>query len=106
MATSMRFSFSRYSNYIRSRLPVRRFSTTRRLMSQHWQQEGVPGSNLPFSIKNKYWLTFLTTVYFASALNAPFILLAITLKRIYTPQVELGTQVLSTKFCVDEAEED
>ncbi|BFY97648.1 hypothetical protein BsWGS_00688 [Bradybaena similaris] len=90
---------------MRGKAPVRQISTTRRLLSEHWQQEGIPGANLPFSLENKYKLTLLMTVYFASGLNAPFIILVITFKRMYAPQVNLGSQVLTQVICFDSAEE-
>ncbi|CRK95322.1 CLUMA_CG008637, isoform A [Clunio marinus] len=36
---------------------------------------GVPGSNLPFDISNRYKLTALFIVFFGSGLGAPFLIL-------------------------------
>ncbi|KAK3756892.1 hypothetical protein RRG08_011465 [Elysia crispata] len=57
-----------------SRSLVRRFTTSAVRRSQEWQQQGVPGSNLPFDINNKYKLTALFVVFFGSGLSAPFII--------------------------------
>nr|KAI8729605.1 cytochrome c oxidase subunit 7C; mitochondrial-like isoform X4 [Biomphalaria glabrata] len=47
-----------------SRLFVRQFKTSTVSRSQGWQQEGIPGSNLPFDIRNKTKLTiYFITVY-------------------------------------------
>jgi cytochrome c oxidase subunit 7c len=40
----------------------------------HIEQKGIPGSNLPFDIRNRYKLTAVFVIYFASGLAAPFIL--------------------------------
>ncbi|XP_059168231.1 cytochrome c oxidase subunit 7C, mitochondrial-like [Physella acuta] len=58
-----------------SRVLVRRFTTSAARRSQEWQQEGVPGSNLPFNIHNKTKLTLYFILFFGSGLTAPFILL-------------------------------
>ncbi|KAK7497811.1 hypothetical protein BaRGS_00010945 [Batillaria attramentaria] len=55
---------------------ARKFSTTalRRVDSQDWKQYGVPGSNIPFDITNRYKLTAYFCVYFGIGFNAPFLL--------------------------------
>ncbi|GFS00347.1 cytochrome c oxidase subunit 7C, mitochondrial [Elysia marginata] len=53
---------------------VRRFTTSAVRRSQEWQQQGVPGSNLPFDINNKYKLTAMFVLFFGSGLSAPFII--------------------------------
>ncbi|BFZ26062.1 hypothetical protein BsWGS_29101 [Bradybaena similaris] len=58
-----------------SRALVRRFSTTAARRSQEWQQEGIPGSNLPFDINNKYKLTVYFVLFFGSGLSAPFLIM-------------------------------
>ncbi|XP_067653569.1 cytochrome c oxidase subunit 7C, mitochondrial-like [Haliotis asinina] len=70
MASVGRLALSRLST-----LGVKRnISTTVVRRSQAWQQEGVPGANLPFSIKNRYKLTLYFVLFFGSAFNLPFIL--------------------------------
>ncbi|KAK7469647.1 hypothetical protein BaRGS_00036317, partial [Batillaria attramentaria] len=54
----------------------RAFSTTPRALSQGWQQYGVVGSNLPFSIKNRYKVTLIFILFFGSGFNLPFIVVA------------------------------
>ncbi|KAH9495274.1 Cytochrome c oxidase subunit 7C, mitochondrial [Bulinus truncatus] len=58
-----------------SRSIVRQFTTSAVRRSQGWQQEGIPGSNLPFDIRNKTKLTLYFILFFTSGLTAPFILL-------------------------------
>uniref|UniRef100_A0A0B6YCB1 Cytochrome c oxidase subunit 7C, mitochondrial n=1 Tax=Arion vulgaris TaxID=1028688 RepID=A0A0B6YCB1_9EUPU len=58
-----------------SRALVRRFTTSAVRRSQEWQQEGVPGSNLPFGINNKVKLTVYFVLFFGSGLSAPFIIM-------------------------------
>ncbi|GFO31873.1 cytochrome c oxidase subunit 7c, mitochondrial [Plakobranchus ocellatus] len=57
-----------------SRALVRRFTTSAVRRSQEWQQQGVPGSNLPFDIHNKYKLTAMFVLFFGSGLTAPFLI--------------------------------
>merc|ERR1712190_704672 len=57
-----------------SKTVARRFSTTVARRSQEWQQYGVPGSNLPFDINNRYKLCALFTLFFGSGLAAPFLI--------------------------------
>ncbi|KAL5019982.1 hypothetical protein ScPMuIL_002874 [Solemya velum] len=47
--------------------PARNFSTTAVARSQGWQQHGVPGSNLPFDINNRYKMTIIFTLFFGTA---------------------------------------
>lgn len=42
---------------------------------------GVPGENLPFSIKNRYRLTLLFALFWGSAMGAPFLILRHQLKK-------------------------
>nr|KAI8752320.1 cytochrome c oxidase subunit 7C; mitochondrial [Biomphalaria glabrata] len=58
-----------------SRALVRQFTTSAARRSQGWQQEGIPGSNLPFGIQNKAKLTVYFILFFGSGLTAPFILM-------------------------------
>ncbi|CAL1532024.1 unnamed protein product [Lymnaea stagnalis] len=58
-----------------SRALVRRFTTSSVMRSQGWQQEGIPGSNLPFDVHNKTKLTLYFILFFSSGLTAPFILM-------------------------------
>ncbi|XP_076624531.1 cytochrome c oxidase subunit 7C [Colletes latitarsis] len=53
---------------------VRTFVTSAVRRSSHGD-EGFPGANLPFSIKNKYMITALFTVYFGSGLALPYVIL-------------------------------
>merc|ERR1711937_373012 len=53
----------------------RKFTTTVARRSQEWQQEGVPGSNMPFSHHNKYKFTLLCMLFFGSGLSFPFIIM-------------------------------
>ncbi|XP_074661970.1 cytochrome c oxidase subunit 7C, mitochondrial-like [Tubulanus polymorphus] len=52
----------------------RNFSVSAAARSQHWQQHGIPGSNLPFGIGNKFKLTAYFILFFGTGFNAPFLL--------------------------------
>ncbi|KAL5020333.1 hypothetical protein ScPMuIL_003225 [Solemya velum] len=52
----------------------RSFSASAGLKSS-FQQHGIPGSNVPFSIKNRIRLAIYTSIYFSSGLSYPFIVL-------------------------------
>ncbi|XP_070178782.1 cytochrome c oxidase subunit 7C, mitochondrial-like [Littorina saxatilis] len=56
-------------------------TTATRAMSQSWQQYGIPGSNLPFNIHNKYKLSVYFILFFGSAFNLPFIVVALQLMK-------------------------
>ncbi|XP_076439322.1 cytochrome c oxidase subunit 7C, mitochondrial-like [Babylonia areolata] len=57
-----------------ARSALRKFSTSAVARSQGWQQYGIPGSNLPFDINNRYKLTVFFVLFFSSGFTAPFLL--------------------------------
>merc|ERR1711963_1323960 len=57
-----------------TRALARKFSTSAVARSQGWQQYGIPGSNLPFDISNKYKLIVFFALFFSSGFSAPFVL--------------------------------
>ncbi|KAK3765032.1 hypothetical protein RRG08_023551 [Elysia crispata] len=82
----------------------RALSTSQKLMSQEWQQQGVPGSNLPFPINCRYKLTLLFTLFFGSALSAPFIIARRHLLLVNNKEPPVPPQELTTIICFDEKE--
>ncbi|XP_023014813.1 cytochrome c oxidase subunit VIIc [Leptinotarsa decemlineata] len=47
---------------------------TVRFSHDHHGGGGIPGSNLPFSINNRYKLTAMMVFFFGSAFGAPFLI--------------------------------
>ncbi|KAH9495276.1 Cytochrome c oxidase subunit 7C, mitochondrial [Bulinus truncatus] len=64
---------------------TRKFSASSVRQHQVWQQEGIPGSSLPFDTKNKFKLTAVFILYFSSGLTMPFLLVRHYLLKISTP---------------------
>uniref|UniRef100_A0A2C9LWF2 Cytochrome c oxidase subunit 7C, mitochondrial n=1 Tax=Biomphalaria glabrata TaxID=6526 RepID=A0A2C9LWF2_BIOGL len=63
---------------------ARKFSCSAVKQSQIIQQEGIPGSNLPFDIHNKKKLTAVFILYFSSGLTLPLLILRHTLLQKYS----------------------
>ncbi|XP_033230613.1 cytochrome c oxidase subunit 7C, mitochondrial-like [Belonocnema kinseyi] len=57
-----------------SRQAVRNFTTTA-IRRSHAPGDGVPGENLPFSIKNRYAVTLKFMIFFGSGFAIPFAVL-------------------------------
>ncbi|KAL7641044.1 UNVERIFIED_CONTAM: hypothetical protein RMT77_008181 [Armadillidium vulgare] len=55
----------------RAIVPVRNIMTS---VVRRGNEGGIPGSNLPFQIKNRYRLTATFIVFFGSGFGLPFIL--------------------------------
>ncbi|CAF1562758.1 unnamed protein product [Rotaria magnacalcarata] len=52
----------------------RQFSLTQRLrLKDNWDQECLPGANLPFDINNKWGLAVKLVLYLTSAVAVPFL---------------------------------
>ncbi|OQR68243.1 Cytochrome c oxidase subunit 7C [Tropilaelaps mercedesae] len=62
---------------------VRRFTTSAicRSGGHHDDYGGVPGENLPFSVKNRYALTLKMALFFGSAFSIPFLVVRHQLKK-------------------------
>ncbi|XP_045680034.1 cytochrome c oxidase subunit 7C, mitochondrial-like [Phyllostomus hastatus] len=50
---------------------IQRFTTS--VVPRSHYKEG-PGKNLPFPVKNKWWLLAMMTLYFGSVFAAPFLI--------------------------------
>ncbi|KAF6020311.1 COX7C [Bugula neritina] len=55
-----------------SLVALRKFSTSS-ARAGGWQQRSVPGSNLPFSIENRFALYLKGALFFGSGMAVPFI---------------------------------
>ncbi|KAK2168948.1 hypothetical protein LSH36_13g19054 [Paralvinella palmiformis] len=53
---------------------TRQFSTSVVRRSEEWQQRGLPGSNMPFNIGNRYKLMAAFIAFFGSGLGVPYLL--------------------------------
>ncbi|XP_050396737.1 cytochrome c oxidase subunit 7C, mitochondrial [Patella vulgata] len=53
--------------------PFSRKFTTTAVARSEYQQEGIPGANLPFSIANRYKLAVYMALFFCSGFSMPFI---------------------------------
>ncbi|GFR97735.1 cytochrome c oxidase subunit 7C, mitochondrial [Elysia marginata] len=84
----------------------RALSTSHKLMSQEWQQYGVAGSNLPFSIKCRYKLTAMFALFFGSGLSAPFLIARRHLILVNTKEPPVPPQQLTTIVCFEEKEQE
>ncbi|CAL1532022.1 unnamed protein product [Lymnaea stagnalis] len=84
----------------------RSFSTSAVRKTQNWQQEGIPGSNLPFDINNKIKLTLNFIIFFSTGLTAPFLLMRRHLLSLYTPETVPIKSRIRTKPVIDEVEID
>ncbi|CAF3514821.1 unnamed protein product [Rotaria socialis] len=52
----------------------RQFSLSQRMrLKDNWDQECLPGANVPFSIQSKWGLATTLVVYVASAVAVPFL---------------------------------
>ncbi|RUS89354.1 hypothetical protein EGW08_002874 [Elysia chlorotica] len=83
----------------------RLLSTSRTLMSQEWQQQGVAGSNLPFPINCKYKLTVMFALFFSSGFSAPFLIARRHLILVNSKEPPAPPQQLTTIVCFEEKEQ-
>ncbi|KAH9518356.1 hypothetical protein Btru_016512 [Bulinus truncatus] len=77
-------------------------TTSRVKLSQPWQQEGIPGSNVPFSASKKKPFTIGYLLFFGVGIIAPFILLRRHLLILNTPPPVIEPQQLTTIICTPE----
>ncbi|KAK0044934.1 cytochrome c oxidase subunit 7C mitochondrial [Biomphalaria pfeifferi] len=102
MATLLK-CFKLKSYPLKSAMPFRRsLATTPKMFSQHWQQEGIPGSNMPFSSSNKTVFTIVYIALFGAGMAAPFVLLRRHLLILSTPSTVVKNQELTKIVCMKE----